>query len=229
MANQESPIMTQLLLDVLDNEVIVAADQFQMVGGAHNPAAPGRGAVKLVSNNHLMIALYGDWPIAQPMTQPHVWLAAWLTRNSQIRHANTASARLKTDLAALNPPAHVKGGGIIIASCTAGRPEAMELLGGSRSPIDNALDLSCWRLESSSGNPIAKGIFGSWALLAASVRLPNLPPRTDSAGRRRFLADVITACENHPIQGIAGPATVEFKMGRSSRIVQLLNSLFRRR
>ncbi len=91
-----------------------------------------RNARKLFSNTHLLIAIAEDWPIAQPVTQPAVCFEDWLTGHPRLEHASTAALKLRTELETLHPPLHVKGGVILIASCSGGRPEAMEITGSSK-------------------------------------------------------------------------------------------------
>lgn len=206
--------MTQLLLDLLENRVILAADRYQLIGGATIPVADNH-ATKLISNTNLLVAIHGEWPIAAPTDRPNIWLAAWLCQNANLEHASDAAPKLKDDLEALTPPARVNGGGILIASCTQRRPEAWEITGASESQTNTKLKLEKAPLTSPSGQPIAKGIFGSWNALATQVTLPVLPARTDPDARMAFLANVITACERAGISQIRGPAIVESRPAAS--------------
>ena len=127
-----------------------------------------------------------------------------------MNHASDAALKLRTDLEALHPPSNVTGGVILVASCSGGQPEAMEISGGSKSAVDHMLGLRTpSRLQSPSGDPVARGIFGSWQTLVARVGLATLPNRDDVAARKRFLADAIAECEKAGVNGILGPAMVE--------------------
>lgn len=202
--------MTLVLVDILDNAVIVAVDRFQRLGGGSS-VTENNQAVKLVSNRHLLVAVYGDWPISQPTHCPNVWLAEWLKDHPDVVHAKDAAPILQADLEKLQVPAHVKGGGIIVASCTKEGPDVIEISGGSTSEKDWRLCLSRSTLASLSGDPIPRGVFSNWRDLATRTRLPSAPSRSNSGKRERFLRCVIARCEKCGIPGVLGPALSESK------------------
>jgi len=203
--------MTQLLADILDGEVILAADRWQRVGGGP-VVTENNHATKLVSNTHLLVAVAGDWPTAPPLDQPNVWLANWLTQNAQLTRASDAAAQLRHDLSALQPTCRVAGGVMLIGSCCQGTPELMAITRESFTDTDHRLNIvEPSRLASPTGNPLARGVFNSWDELAAAVRLPNIPSRTDPRGRRAFLQTTITECQNAGVPCIRGPALVEWR------------------
>ncbi len=199
--------MTLVLVDILERAVIVAADRFQFLGGGPT-VTQDNNAVKLVSNQYLLVALHGDWPIAPPLHTPHVWFDQWLNDNSTFTNAKNAALCLKQDLENLRPSVYVKGGGIILASCSKNGPQAEEISGGSESEEEYRLKLSVTSLSSPSDAPIPRGVFNSWTVLNSILKL-SIPSRSDTAAREQFLKDVIERCERHRIPCVLGPALVE--------------------